>query len=232
MEIVIGIIMLLVGFSVLLKLTYLPLWGRVLISVAFALFVGLSWNFAANQSKTQISAWIQNPELMLDMAVILTMDVFLQITFCVTSSGIIVGEKLSKCNAIIHAFCKWIPGILIFPVLLSVLVEVIFYFPGTDFTTVAWSLAAAIFIGTVAFPYLIKAILPEKDLRLELIFMVNALIALLGVVATVNGRTAVAGVNSVEPKTLVSVLILFVTGAMIGYLLYKHRQNKLINSIK
>ncbi len=41
-------------------------------------------------------------------------------------------------------------------------------------------------------------LVPEKEIRLELLFMVNMLIAALGVVATVNGRTAAAGTNQVE----------------------------------
>lgn len=232
MEIIIGIIMLMAGFSVMMKLTYLPFWGRIVVCLVFALFVGFSWNFAANQSKTQISAWIHNPELMLDIAVILTIDVFLQISFCITSSGLIFGEQLTWSRSIIHSICQWIPGILIFPVLLALLVGVTFSFPGVDFSFIAWSLALVIFIIGISLPYLIKMILPEKDLRLELIFMVNAMIALLGVVSTVNGRTAVAGANSVELKTLVSVLLLFAVGITIGYIYFKHKHNKLINNIK
>lgn len=232
MEIIIGIIMLLVSFSVLLKLTYLPGWGRTVVSLVLAMFVGFSWDFAANQSKTQIAEWINNPELMLDIAVILTVDVILQIAFCITSSGLVSGERLSRSIAIIHAVCKWIPGILIFPVLLASLVEVIFSFPGFDFAIVAWILASVIFIISIATPYLIKIILPEKDIRLELIFMGNALIASLGIVATVNGRTSVTGTNSIDMETLGGVLSLFIVGASIGYILFTRKQNKLINNIK
>ncbi len=230
MELVVIIIMLMVGFSLLLKLTYLPIWGRLLICALLACFVGASWTFAVNQSKTQIASWIQNPELMLDMAVLLTIDAFLQITFCVTSAERIVGEKMSKSGKITRGITLWIPGILIFPVLLAVLVEVIFSFPGIDFKAIAWSLAGATLLIGVAMPWLIKWVLPENDLRLELIFMVNAMICLLGVIATVNGRTAVAGVNSVDCFTLGAVLVLFIIGAALGYILFKRKQNKLIKS--
>lgn len=232
MEIVIGIIMLMVGFSVMLKLTYLPVWGRIVVSLVLGSFVGFSWDIAASQSKTQIAAWIQNPELMLDMAVILTVDVFLQNTFCITSAGLILGERQSRGTAIIQAICQWTPGILIFPVLLALLVEVIFSFPGLDFTTVAWGLATIILIISIGMPSIINRILPEKDLRLELIFGLNIMIAFLGVVATVNGRTAVAGTNSVDMKTLTGVILLFTVGATIGYILFKRQQTKLINNIK
>lgn len=227
MEIVVIIVMLLVGFSNMLKLTYLPVWGRILVCFLCALSIGISWKIAASQSKTQIAAWIQNPELMSDVAVLLTVDVFLQMTFCVMSVKRIFGERMSGYENIISWGAQWIPGILIFPTLFALLVEVIFSFPGTNFPTIAWTLAVAIFVVGTTMSFLLKAVIPEKDLRLELIFMINALIALLGVIATVNGRNAVAGVNSVDWKTLVGVIVILVIGATGGFMLYKRKQNKL-----
>lgn len=49
-------------------------------------------------------------------------------------------------------------------------------------------------VGTLFLRYL----LPEKELRLELLFLTNALTAILGIIATVNGRTAVTGISEVD----------------------------------
>ena len=38
-----------------------------------------------------------------------------------------------------------------------------------------------------------QVVVAGRDLRLELFFLTNALVAILGIVATVNGRTAVEG---------------------------------------
>lgn len=227
MEIVITVIMLLVGLSLVLKLTCLHLWGRAAVYLALAMFVGMSLKYAISQSKTQIDIWINDPELMLDMAVLLTADVFLQICFCVLSAKRLADEYLSKTNIIFQAVTQWIPGILIFPVLLALLVEVIFAFPGISFPVIAWTLASAVFLIGVFMSGIFKWILPEKDLRLELIFMINALIALLGVIATVNGRTAVAGIDSVEWKTLAGVMAVLIAGAAAGYIIFKSKQNKI-----
>lgn len=227
MEIVITVIMLLVGLSLVLKQTCLPLWGRAAVYLVLSLFVGLSLKYAINQSKTQIDIWINDPELMLDMAVLLTADVFLQISFCVLSAKKLSGEHISKTNTIFLTVTQWIPGILIFPVLLALLVEVIFAFPGMSFRTIAWTLASAVFLIGVFLSGIFKWILPEKDLRLELIFMINALIALLGVIATVNGSTAVAGIDSVEWKTLAGVMAVLIAGAAAGYIIFKSKQNKI-----
>lgn len=226
MEIVITVIMLFVGLSLVLKLTCLHLWGRAAVYLALSLFVGMSLKYAINQSKTQIDIWINDPELMLDMAVLLTADVFLQISFCVLSARKLSGEHISNADTVFMIVTQWIPGILIFPVLLALLVEVIFAFPGISFPVIAWTLASAVFLMGVFMSGIFKWILPEKDLRLELIFMINALIALLGVIATVNGRTAVAGIDSVEWKTLAGVMAVLIAGAAAGFIIFKRKQNK------
>lgn len=226
MEIVIIIIMLLVSFSLILKLTYLPLYGRLAVCFLCALFTGLSWESAVNQSKTQIADWLQNPELMLDVAVLLTADVFMQISFSILNARSIAGEKMNRAVRILRDVTLWVPGILIFPTLYALLVEVIFAFPGMNFVTLAWSLAAVVFILIALLPPVVKLLIPEKDLRLELIFMINAIIALLGVVATVNGRTAVAGTNSVEWQPLICVILLLLAGGATGYLIFTRKNRK------
>lgn len=232
MEIVVIMIMLLVSFSLVLKLTCLPPAGRLAVAALCALFTALSWETAAGQSKTQIADWLQNPELMLDIAVLLTIDVALQIAFCILEAVKVSGEKMGRVANIIRLATLWIPGILIFPTLFALLVEVIFSFPGTDFSVLAWTLAAVVFILAALLPLLMRWAVPELDLRLELIFMVNALIALLGVVATVNGRTAVAGTNSVEWQALAGVAVLLLVGAVAGLLIFKRNNNKRISHFK
>lgn len=223
MEVVIIVIMLMVGFSLVLKLTYLPIYGKLLVGIVCALFVGMSWEEAASQSKTQIESWIQDPGLMLDMAVLLTVDVFLQMAFCMIAAKRVSGEVMTKWDKAGYAATLWIPGILIFPTLFALLVEVIFSFPGMDFNVIAWSLAAVVFVSVVALTYLMAWMIPEKDLRLELIFMVNSLIAMLGIVATVNGRTAVSGTNSVDWQSLLGIIVILLLGASAGLLLYRRK---------
>ena len=100
MEIVIVIIMLLVGFNFVLKLTYHNLLGKLLTCAVAALFVGLMWEEATTQSKTQISDWLNRPELMLDTSVLLTVDVFFQVAFCVMMAKKLANERFTSrlCN--------------------------------------------------------------------------------------------------------------------------------------
>jgi hypothetical protein len=44
-------------------------------------------------------------------------------------------------------------------------------------------------------------------------------------VATVNGKTTVRGVDTVDYRTFIGVFAIFVTGALIGLALYRRKQS-------
>lgn len=213
-----------VVLSFVLKLSCHSPYGMAAICVVVALFVGFSWEYAISQSRTQIADWLADPELMLDTAVLLTADVALQIAFCFLCSRKMSGEKLSRSLRVIYQITYWFPGILIFPVLFSFLVQLIFAMPGADFAVTGWTTAIGVLIIMPLLAYIVRLILPETDLRLELLFLVNLLTAALGIVATVNGRTATAGTAQVEWGALAGFLIILLTGALTGLIYSRLRK--------
>jgi hypothetical protein len=231
METVVLIIMMMVGLSFVLKLTYHHLFGVIATCVVIALFIGSTWQYAIEQSQTQISDWLADTNLMLDISVLLTADVVIGMAFCLLQAQKLNGDKKSKAVTIIYHVLKYIPGLLIFPTTFGLLVYAIFALTGADFAMIAWSMAAAVFAVAIALCYGVKYLLPEAEVRLELSFMVNALIAILGIVATVNGRTAVAGVSNVEWQSLAGVLAILIIGAVIGFIVYNRRIKKHIKQI-
>lgn len=231
MEIVVLIIMALVCVSFVIKLSFHHLAGIVISSAVSALFIGLTWELAVVQSKTQIADWLAQPDLMLDTSVLLTIDVFIQIAFCLQFGRKLIGEKMRQIESVALALTLWIPGILIFPVLFSALVELIFSFPGVNFAKIAWIFAATILILIPALAFCMKMLFPARGMRLELIFIVNGLIAVLGVIATVNGRTAVNGTSEVEWGALAGICAIMICGAIIGHFITKFIDNKRITKI-
>lgn len=123
------------------------------------------------------------------------------------------------------------PGVLIFPVLFCLLVSVVFALPGVSFSTVAWSLAGALLVVIPLCAWCLKRLLPEKEIRLELLFLSNALIAVLGVIATVNGRTTVASISEVDWQALAGgVCGLVVLGLVGGVTIYRIRLKHIIKN--
>lgn len=226
METVVCVLMILVCFNFLLKQTYRKPGSVAAIAVIGALFAGLMWPYAIEQSKTQIADWLANPALMLDTSVVLSVEVVLQMAFCMLATHVSTTGPIKKRTLWTYRVLRWFPGILIFPVLFCGLVALIFAFPGISFSLLAWSMAAAV-LGVIPLGTLfLRWLLPEKEVRLELLFLANAFIAILGIIATVNGRTAVKGMNEVNWDSLAGLLVLVITGTFIGMALRRIKLNK------
>ena len=219
METVVLVLMIVVCFNYILKQTYRKTYFVLFSAFAAALFVGLMWPYAIEQSKTQITDWLNNPDLMRDTAVIMSFDIILQMSYCMLAANMMTTGLVKRHTLWLYKFLRWFPGIMIYPVLFSILVGTIFSFPGKEFTTVSWTLAAIVFVVIPLSTYGIKWLLPEKELRLEILFLCNALIAILGVVSTVNGQTTVAGQNEVSWIALAGLIVLVLGGAIMGLLL-------------
>ncbi len=218
--------MLLVFFNTWMKLTFLKPWQTVVIAFVLALVTGWSWPYAIEQSRTQIQDWLANPALMLDTSVVLTIEVIWQMCFCLLAAHLLYTGAVRRRTVWIYRLLRWMPGVLIFPVLFSGLVALIFALPGTAFATVAWGLAGSIFVLMPAATWGLRMLLPEKELRLELLFMCNALVAIIGVIATVNGRTAVAGTDATDWTAFGGCLALVIAGSLIGMAIRRRRIRK------
>lgn len=227
METLLIVMMVLVCFSFVLKQTFHGVKEVMVMAVVLAFFVGMAWTFAIEQSKTQIAAWILDAKLMLDMAVLMSVDVSLTIFFCIVHVDIKTAEKVGKLKFYTYIFLKYFPGLLIFPVLFAVLVSLIFFFPGASFQLIAWGLAVAVFVLMPLTTYGLRWLLPERSIRLELLFLVDVLLALMGVVGTVNGGTAVEGISEVDVKSMLAVIGMVLTGMAIGYVYYSERTKRM-----
>lgn len=216
MDTVVLVLMLLTAFNFLLKQTFWKGLAVGFIAAASAVFAGLMWPYAIEQSKTQIADWLGNPALMLDTSVLLTIEVSIQMAYAMLAVHVANAYPVKPRTLLAYRLLRWFPGLLIFPVLFSGLVYLIFAFPGVSFTTIAWSYAALILMAVPAGRWLLLWLLPEKELRLELFFLTNALVAVLGIVATVNGRTSAAGVSEIDFGALAGTAGIAVAGILLG----------------
>lgn len=228
METVVLVMMIVVCFNYLLKQTWRKPFYVAFSAVVCALLVGLAWPWAIEQSKNQIAGWLADSALMLDLAVLLTLEVALQMTFCIVAAHIHTAGRVKPSVVWAYRLLRWFPGLLIYPVLFSLLVAAIFALPGVSFPLTAWSLAAVVAAVIPLGRWALKHLLPEKEIRLELLFLTNALIAILGIIATVNGRTAVAGITSVDWPALGGVMSFVAAGLLLGMAAFRIKQ-KLMN---
>lgn len=210
METVVVIIMLLVGLSFLLRLTSLPFAIQIAMAILLALVPILGYDLASEQSKTQIADWLNSPALMLDVSVWLTVDVALQVATCFLSANTRAGRVL-----------KYFPGSLIFPAVFSLLTYLLFLLPGVEFSMLGYGFGVVLVSAIPLLAWLIKYLLPENELRLELIFLINIIVAALGVVATVNGTTKAVGTNELNLVALGAFAAILLSGLVVGMIVFK-----------
>lgn len=227
MDTIVWILILLTAFNFLLKQTFWQWTAVGVAAVIAAAFVLLTWPYAIEQSKTQIADWLHRPELMLNTAVVLTVEVALQMAFCLLSVHVANVHPVKKRMMLAYRVLYWFAGVLVFPVLFFGLTQLIFALPGISFRTVAWGFAAFVLLAIPLGRWFIRWLLPETELRLELLFLTNALVAILGIVATVNGRTAVEGVASVNWAAFGGCVGIFIVGGLIGMLVREVRNRRL-----
>jgi len=125
----------------------------------------------------------------------------------------------------VRRLLEFFPGSVVFLALFSLLVWLMFTLTGTSFSLIAWLLAAAVLAVIPALAWLLRWLLPDPSLRLELLFMTALLMGMLGIVATVNGRTAVAASAEVEWLPLLAVALLALLGLAAGLLIRKFRNS-------
>lgn len=213
------ILMLITAFNFLLKQTFWKRTATAVAAVAAAVFVMLTWRFAIEQSKTQIADWLNNPALMLDTSVILTVEVALQMAFCLLRVHVDTLSPVKRHTMWLYRVLYWFPGVLVLPVLFFTLTQLIFALPGISFHWVAVGFAFFVLVLIPLGRWVLLRLVPESDLRLELLFLTNALVAILGIVATVNGQTAVEGVATVDWGAFFGCVGIFVVGGACGLIM-------------
>ena len=114
METVVVVLMILVCFNFMMKQTFRKRGSVAAIAVVATLFVGLMWPYAIQQSKTQIADWLANVQLMLDTSVVLTVEVALQMAFCMLAVHVLTTGPVKKRTLLAYRALRWFPGILIF----------------------------------------------------------------------------------------------------------------------
>ena len=220
MELIIQILMLFIVINCILKLSFWKWWQAVTFSAVCAIFVLWAEQYAILQSKTQINDYLMNREALQDAAVLVTIESAICFAFCFAALRNLFGRKVKRWLLPLY----WYPSLLLLPVLFYILTQSIFSLSGVNFDTVSYVMAGTVFIILPLAAYGIKYMFPEKELRLEVHFLVSLFVAILGLLTTVNGNVTYAVAEEpVNFKALGLSLALFAIAFLIGYVWNKIR---------
>ena len=168
---------------------------------------------------------------MADASVLLTIEVALMVAYCIAAGSTC---RTASTEPPRHAplrraarfFLAFFPGLTVFVALFALQTQLIFSLPGVSFSLTSWLMAVAVLLIVPIAAWGIHSLLPEHTLRLELLFVLNLIMLGLGIVATVNGRTAVVGNAQVEWGALLGVVALCIAGLAAGLLIRRIRSRK------
>lgn len=224
MQYIIFVLILFILINAMLKLSFWRWWQVVLFSAILGGFVLAVTSYAAEQSKSELSSWLNNPKIMQNVAVLITIESVIIFGFAFMQLRQALGTEVKKYLMLPLTIY---PGLLLIPILYFMLAQLFFALPGVSFSTVAYVLAISVFILFPLFSWGFTKLLPEEELRLEVMFIVNLFVCIIGLITTVNGETTYAQVEqSFNIKAILSAIFLFLLLFIIGFVWNKYRKIK------
>lgn len=213
MELIIDVLVLFIVLNCVFKLSLWPLWQQLIYSLLLGAFAWWSVRYAVLQSKTQIADFLQDTSAMQTVAILVTIESAVGLSFCLNrlQDG---GRKWLR--ILLYAY----PSLLMFPVVFYLLTQTVFAATGVDFTTTAQLFALGVMLLLPFLSAAVRWLLPDETSRLELHLLLTIFVCALGLVATEHGRMVYAVKESpVDWHTLGITLALFLLLTVVGFLL-------------
>lgn len=211
--------------NTLLKLSFQQWWEAIIYSLLLVGFLCLTWEFASTQSKTEWMTWLYSSEILQNVSVLITLEALVIFGFAFVRLQNFLGVELKLW---IRKPLYYYPPLLAFPALFYLLTQLFFTLTGVSFAQTTYWMIGAVIILIPLIVLGLKHLLPEEDLRLEILFITNLFVCLVGLVATASAETIYAPQrdNTVDWSTVTIAILSFVVLFGGGYLINKYRKRK------
>ena len=183
-----SVIHLLMGFIVLnfiLKIGFYPRWGVWLAGIGCAVFLLAIGEWATEQSATEIASLFASRSRMLTFSVYITLEASVMIAFCFNCFAKVLPHP-TLFRETVSRILNLYPGLLMAVVLAYLLPQLFFTFPGISFRLITVVCSVSVFILIPIISLLLKSILGETRLRLEMLFITSLFVVLLSIIVTGN----------------------------------------------
>lgn len=220
MELIIQFLMLLIGLVASLKLSHAPRWLSVLYALAVGGFVWFTGDLASSQTRASIGGYIEQRELREYIAILVTLESMIFVLFTFVSFRRNQGQERQwpRLRYWVQQTMTFYPPLLVFPTVFYTQTILIFALPGVDFAQVSLGLALVLVAFFIMVPWLMHWLLPEREMRLELLFVSSLFIFILGLITTVDDRLTYAAPEYDLPwRGLLLALGLFVLCFLVGW---------------
>lgn len=230
METIVLVLLIIATMAFGIQLSFIPKVVVALWLLIIGTFTWVVYPFAIEQSYDLIRGNLQNNALMIDFVVLLVIDAVLGALLAIYMIRSHYGEKVKK----VFKYSIFFPGLIVF--------LAIFYFEsliylnvtGVDFNTMAIVLAIVFAVVIGSMQLLIRVIIPEFELRVEIKFIVHLLQMIGAVVLSVHymglpvEKAPSAQFYSLEYGYLLAgVFLIIVFGLVWNQMVFKRRITKL-----
>ena len=181
MEILLYVLMMLAVLNCAMKISLWPFWARLAFTLSLGVFAYWSIDYAMVQSKTQIDGWLHREEVLQGIAIIVTMESAIGVTYCflcLNDDG--KRHKNRFLRLLLHAY----PCLLVVPVIFYCLTKFLFLQVGVDFYTSGLLFAFAVMVILSLCAEFTRWLLPANDLRVEAHLWLTAMVCLLSLLLT------------------------------------------------
>ena len=221
MELIIDVLILFVVLSCAVKVSMWHWWWQVVLGVTTWLMTG----WAVEQSKTQIADLMTNETALQTLAIMVTLDAAVVLVYCLRRLN--EDKHSGVWSRLWDALLEPYPVVLIVPSLFYLLTQAIFAATGVSFATTGLLFAAAVAILLPLLAQGIKRLLPEQDLRIEVLLLLVVFVCVIGLLITQHGRIIYAAkAQQTDWLQLAGVLALMLAVTAAGVLLHKWKWRK------
>lgn len=153
----------------------------------------LTTDLSSQQTRPSIEAFFAQRSLREYIAILITLEASLFTAYCFLHlSAHSLDKSVALRKRIIRQALQWYPGLLLLPILFYTQTSLFFSFSGVDFSLISYALATGVFIGIPLLSWLLSYLIPERELRLETLFILSGFIFTLGLASTIDDKISYA----------------------------------------
>ncbi|MDD2436950.1 MAG: hypothetical protein PHG27_02430 [Massilibacteroides sp.] len=181
MEYIVYTLLLLISLCLLLKVSFFPWWGILLVASVYSLFTLSIGEWATEQSKGIVSTYLGSRHMIQGISILILFEAIIMIAFCFDS---VKGNKLHKNILKLGLFLY--PGFLFALVIAFSVVHTFWTLTGINFRVITYSLALIVFLFVTGGTDLLRFWIKKQVLRLELLFICCFFIIIFSVIFAGN----------------------------------------------
>lgn len=165
--------------------------------------------FLLDIPKSQIFSILDDFDKMTNMAILICLEMTIFVAWCFS------GFKNFKYSNVL----KFFPGITFVPVIWYLQAQSFYYFPGVKFEQITYGIAIATFAIILLAPLAVRYIIPERELRRELVFIIALVAILLAAVAPAQATPVFRNPQNPQWLSLLALLSVVILLSTTGYLI-------------